>query len=118
MQYGRVFLAGDAAHIVPPTGAKGLNLAMNDVRLLADALVRYYHDGDGTALESYSERALRRVWLAQDFSEDVIRLLHKLDGGPYEQATQLARLDQMFRSEAAQRAFAEVYAGVPPTLDF
>ena len=117
MQYGRLFLAGDAAHIVPPTGAKGLNLAMNDVRLLADALVRWYRDGDGSGLETYSERALRRVWLAQDFSEDVIRLLHKLDGGPYEQATQLARLDHMFRSEVAQRAFAEVYAGVPPTLD-
>lgn len=118
MQHGRLFLAGDAAHIVPPTGAKGLNLAMNDVRLLADALVRHYRDGDATALASYSERALRRVWLAQDFSEDVIRLLHALDGGMYEQATQLARLDHLFRSEAAQRAFAEVYAGVPPTFDF
>ena len=117
MRHGRLFLAGDAAHIVPPTGAKGLNLAMNDVRLLADALVRHYRSGDATGLESYSERALRRVWLAQDFSEDVIRLLHKLDGGPYEQATQLARLDHMFRSEAAQRAFAEVYAGIPPAFD-
>ncbi|HEU4702441.1 MAG TPA: 4-hydroxybenzoate 3-monooxygenase [Conexibacter sp.] len=117
MQHGRLFLAGDAAHIVPPTGAKGLNLAMNDVRLLADALARHYRDGDATALETYSERALRRVWLAQDFSEDVIRLLHKLEGGTYEQATQLARLDHLFRSESAQRAFAEVYAGVPPTFE-
>jgi p-hydroxybenzoate 3-monooxygenase len=91
---------------------------MNDVRLLADALVRHYRDGDATALETYSERALRRVWLAQDFSEDVIRLLHDLGAGPYEQATQLARLDHLFRSEDAQRAFAEVYAGVPPTFDF
>jgi p-hydroxybenzoate 3-monooxygenase len=118
MQHGRLFLAGDAAHIVPPTGAKGLNLAMNDVRLLADALVRHYRDGDATALASYSERALRRVWLAQDFSDDVIRLLHRLDAGPHEHTTQLARLDHLFRSEAAQCAFAEVYAGIPPSFDF
>ena len=118
MQHGRLFLAGDAAHIVPPTGAKGLNLAVNDVRLLAEALVRYYRDGDSSGLETYSERALRRVWLAQDFSDEVIRLLHKLDGGPYERGMQLARLEHLFRSRAAQRAFAEVYAGLPATLEF
>src|SRR5205823_13671308 len=76
MQHGRLFLAGDAAHIVPPTGAKGLNLAVNDVRLLGDALVEYYRRGTGAGLEGYSAAARRRVWRAQDFSNYMTQLLH------------------------------------------
>ncbi len=117
MQYGRLFLAGDAAHIVPPTGAKGLNLAVNDARLLAAALVAFYR-GDPSALERYSETALRRVWRAQDFSNYMTQLLHDLGHGPYDRRLQLARLDYLSRSEAAARSLAENYAGLPAEPDF
>ena len=83
MQYGRLFLAGDAAHIVPPTGAKGLNLAVNDVRLLAAALAGWYRTGSSAALDGYSAAALRRVWRAQDFSNYMTQLLHDLGGGAF-----------------------------------
>ncbi|MGE5617422.1 MAG: FAD-dependent monooxygenase, partial [Candidatus Woesearchaeota archaeon] len=118
MQYGRLFLAGDAAHIVPPTGAKGLNLAVNDARLLAAALAARYRDGSAQALESYSETALRRVWRAQDFSNYMTQLLHDLGHGPYDRRLQLARLEYLSRSEAAARSLAENYAGLPAAPDF
>src|SRR3954454_23131652 len=84
MQHGRLFLAGDAAHIVPPTGAKGLNLAVNDVRLLADALHAHYEDSHDALLDAYSTNALRRVWRAHEYSNYMTRLLHDLGEGPYE----------------------------------
>jgi p-hydroxybenzoate 3-monooxygenase len=118
MQHGRLFLAGDAAHIVPATGAKGLNLAVNDVRLLAAALAAYYRDGSQTALDGYSAAALRRVWRAQDFSSYMTMLLHDTGGGPFEQRLQLARLAYLERSEAAARSLAENYAGLPAQPDF
>jgi p-hydroxybenzoate 3-monooxygenase len=118
MRHGRLFLAGDAAHIVPPTGAKGLNLAVNDVRLLAAALAAFYDHGDTAALDRYSASALRRVWRAQDFSNYMTQLLHDLGDGPFGRELQLARLDYIERSEAAARSLAENYVGLPATADF
>jgi p-hydroxybenzoate 3-monooxygenase len=119
MQHGNLFLAGDAAHIVPPTGAKGLNLAVNDVRLLADALGAFFGDDSSrTLLDAYSEHALRRVWRAQDFSNTMTQLLHDLGRGPFEQGLQRARLDYLGRSEAAARSLAENYVGLPTAADF
>jgi p-hydroxybenzoate 3-monooxygenase len=118
MQYGRLFLAGDAAHIVPPTGAKGLNLAVNDARLLAAALLSWYRDGRPAALENYTRTALRRVWRAQDFSNYMTQLLHDLGDGPYHRRLQLARLDYLARSKAAATSLAENYAGLPAAGDF
>jgi p-hydroxybenzoate 3-monooxygenase len=118
MQHGRLLLAGDAAHIVPPTGAKGLNLAVNDVRLLAPAIAAFLGDGSREALDGYSTAALRRVWRAQDFSNFMTQLLHDLGGGPFERNLQLARLDYLERSEAAARMLAENYVGLPAAPDF
>ncbi len=118
MQHGNLFLAGDAAHIVPPTGAKGLNLAVNDVRLLAAGLASWYVDGDRRRLDGYSQTALRRVWRAQDFSNFMTTMLHQLGDGPYTQQLQLSRLDYLQRSEAAEASFAENYVGLPATDDF
>jgi p-hydroxybenzoate 3-monooxygenase len=118
MRHGRLVLAGDAAHIVPPTGAKGLNLAVNDVRLLAPAIAAFLRDGAGEALDGYSDAALRRVWRAQDFSNYMTQLLHDLGGGAFERKLQLARLDYLERSEAAARMFAENYVGLPAEEDF
>jgi p-hydroxybenzoate 3-monooxygenase len=118
LRYERLFLAGDAAHIVPPTGAKGLNLAVNDVRLLAAALADWYRSGDDTALERYSDTALKRVWRAQDFSAYMTQLLHDLGGGPFQQRLQLSRLDYLARSRAASHSYAENYVGLPAESDF
>jgi p-hydroxybenzoate 3-monooxygenase len=119
MQYGKLFLAGDSAHIVPPTGAKGLNLAVNDVRLLAAAMAAHFADGDDALLAAYSENALRRVWRAQDFSNYMTQLLHRLDDGdPFGARLQLSRLEQLKRSEAARRNLAENYVGLPAADDF
>jgi p-hydroxybenzoate 3-monooxygenase len=118
MQHGRLFLAGDAAHIVPPTGAKGLNLAVNDVRLLSAALRDYYTDGSTGGLEGYTKAAVRRVWRAQDFSNYMTQLLHDLGGGPFERGLQLARLEYLTRSEAAATSLAENYVGLPAAPDF
>jgi p-hydroxybenzoate 3-monooxygenase len=117
MQYGRVFLAGDAAHIVPPTGAKGLNLAVNDARLMAAAIAEWNETGSTRGLDAYSQTALRRVWRAQDFSNYMTQLLHDLGGGPFERKLQVARLDYLSRSEAAARSLAENYAGLPAAPD-
>jgi p-hydroxybenzoate 3-monooxygenase len=118
LRYNRLFLAGDSAHIVPPTGAKGLNLAVNDVRLLAAALTSWYRDGSMDDLDGYSERALRRVWRAQDFSNYMTQLLHDLGQGEFQTRLQLARLDYIERSEAAAHSLAENYVGLPAESDF
>jgi p-hydroxybenzoate 3-monooxygenase len=113
MRFGRLFLAGDAAHIVPPTGAKGLNLAAADVRVLSEALVEYYRSGSETLLGEYSSRALARVWKAARFSWWFTTLMHKLSDDPFARKLQLAELDYLSGSEAASRVVAENYAGLP-----
>jgi p-hydroxybenzoate 3-monooxygenase len=113
MQHGRLFLAGDAAHIVPPTGAKGLNLAVADVRVLADALTAWYRDGDETALRSYSQRALRRVWRAEHFSWWMTTMLHRLPGGDeFDAKLQLSQLAYLTASRPAATSFAENYVAL------
>lgn len=118
MQRGRLFLAGDSAHIVPPTGAKGLNLAVNDVRLLAPALTELVRSGNTKRADGYTDAALRRVWRAQDFSNYMTQMLHDLGGGPFQRRMQLARLEYVDRSEAAARSLAENYVGLPAEPDF
>jgi p-hydroxybenzoate 3-monooxygenase len=114
MQHGRLFLAGDAAHIVPPTGAKGLNLAVADVRALAAGLVAWYRHGDRAGLDGYSARCLRRVWRVQEFSTAMSTMLHQVPGGdPFDDRLARARLEWIFRSEAAARSLAENYVGLP-----
>jgi p-hydroxybenzoate 3-monooxygenase len=112
MRYGSLFLAGDAAHIVPPTGAKGLNLAIADVALLAPALIDWFRAGTSTGLDMYSETALRRVWRAQDFSNYMTALLHRHDD-EFENLRQLARLRYVADSQAAAQSLAENYVGLP-----
>jgi p-hydroxybenzoate 3-monooxygenase len=113
MQYGRLFLAGDAAHIVPATGAKGLNLAVADVRLLAAALAAWYRDGDGSLLDRYSSDALRRVWRAEHFSWFMTSMLHRLEGGDaFDVKLQLAQLAYVCSSEKAAASLAENYVGL------
>ena len=114
MQYGKLFLAGDSAHIVPPTGAKGLNLAVADVRLLARALVEFYRSGNRQLLERYSESCLRRVWKVQRFSWWMTSMLHRFaDDNPFDQRRQLAELDYVTSSRAASQTLAENYVGLP-----
>ena len=114
MQCGRLFLAGDAAHIVPPTGAKGLNLAVADVRILAEAMAEFYRSGATQLLDGYSERCLRRVWLVQRFSLWMTGMLHKFPGNDrFEEHRQLADLDYLTSSRAAAQSFAENYVGLP-----
>jgi p-hydroxybenzoate 3-monooxygenase len=113
MQFGRLFLAGDAAHIVPPTGAKGLNLAIGDVKLLAEALVAWYRTGSDELLRSYSTRCLRRVWRAEHFSWWMTSMLHLLPGGdPFDVRLQLSQLRYVTSSEPAARSLAENYVGL------
>ncbi|MDR5838651.1 4-hydroxybenzoate 3-monooxygenase [Caballeronia sp. LZ034LL] len=112
MQSGKLFLAGDAAHIVPPTGAKGLNLAVSDVRVLNAALIDFYKEGSGEKLARYTETALKRVWRAEHFSWWMTRMLHKLeDTSPFEQRLQVAELEHVTTSRAAAIALAENYVG-------
>ena len=118
MRYQRLLLVGDAAHIVPPTGAKGLNLAVNDARLLAAALADRYETGDASDLDAYPSSALRRVWRAQDFSNYMTQLLHDLGPDPFQQRLQLSRFDYLSRSQAYARSLAENYAGLPAAPDF
>jgi p-hydroxybenzoate 3-monooxygenase len=114
MQFGRLFLAGDSAHIVPPTGAKGLNLAVADVRVLAAALAEYYRSGATQLLQQYSEKCLRRVWKVQRFSWWMTSMLHRFaDDNPFDVRRQLAELDYVTSSRAASQTLAENYVGLP-----
>ncbi len=114
MQYGRLFLAGDSAHIVPPTGAKGMNLAVSDVKFLTQALDVYYRKGSRELLNAYSATCLRRVWKAQRFSAWMTLLLHKIPGQcPFDTRRQLAELDYVTSSQAASTTLAENYVGLP-----
>jgi p-hydroxybenzoate 3-monooxygenase len=114
MQYGRLFLAGDAAHVVPPTGAKGLNLAVADVRVLAKGLADHYANNRSALLESYSATVLRRIWKAQRFSWWMTSLLHRFpDSDAFQHRVQLADLDYVTGSRAASAALAENYVGLP-----
>jgi p-hydroxybenzoate 3-monooxygenase len=114
MQFGHLFLAGDAAHIVPPTGAKGLNLAVADVRVLAAALSSFYSTGSSDLLAQYSSTCLRRVWKVQRFSWWMTQLLHRFpDQSPFDHRRQLADLDYVTSSRAASQSLAENYVGLP-----
>jgi p-hydroxybenzoate 3-monooxygenase len=117
LRFGRLFLAGDAAHIVPPTGAKGLNLAVSDVFYLSEALRDFYRTGPGeqgeAALNGYSERALRRIWRAERFSWWMTRQLHRFDSDAFDEKLQQTELEHLFESRAAQTSMAENYIGLP-----
>ena len=114
MQNGKMFLAGDAAHIVPPTGAKGLNLAVADVRIMAQAFAEFYATGKTHLLENYSQKCLRRVWKAQRFSWWMTSMLHRFDtDNAFDQRRQLAELDYVTSSRAAMTTLAENYVGLP-----
>jgi p-hydroxybenzoate 3-monooxygenase len=113
MRFGRLFLAGDASHIVPPTGAKGLNLAASDVRYLSRALIEHYKERSDAGIDHYSARALARVWKAERFSWWMTMTLHRISDNPFDHRLQLAELDYLFRSKAAATAFAENYVGLP-----
>ena len=116
MRHGRLFLAGDAAHIVPPTGAKGLNLAVADVRVLSEALTAYYRSGRVDLLDAYSSTALRRVWRAEHFSWWMTSLLHHFpDADAFQHKLQLSQLDYVATSRAAAKTLAENYVGLPMT---
>jgi p-hydroxybenzoate 3-monooxygenase len=114
MRHGSLFLAGDSAHIVPPTGAKGLNLAASDVAYLSDALIRYFSERSSDGIDSYSARALARVWKSERFSWQLTTLMHRFpDDGPFERRMQVAELEYIASSEAAQKSIAENYVGLP-----
>jgi p-hydroxybenzoate 3-monooxygenase len=113
LRFGKLFLAGDAAHIVPPTGAKGLNLAVSDVFYLYEALRAYYKEGTEGGVEQYSARCLRRIWRAERFSWWMTRALHHFPGDAFDQRMQQVELDYLFESRAAQAALAENYVGLP-----
>ncbi|MEX0366665.1 MAG: 4-hydroxybenzoate 3-monooxygenase [Ruegeria sp.] len=114
MRYGRLFLAGDAAHIVPPTGAKGLNSAGSDIQYLYHALLNHYESGDDSGLDSYSQKALARIWKAQRFSWWMTSMLHVFPDSPaYDRRLQETELDYLFSSQAGLRSLAENYVGLP-----
>jgi p-hydroxybenzoate 3-monooxygenase len=117
LRFGRLFLAGDAGHIVPPTGAKGLNLAASDVKFLSGAIIEYYKDKSAAGLDAYSARCLRRIWKAERFSWWFTSLMHNFDGdNPIDGKLRESELDYLLHSEVAQRSLAENYVGLP--LDF
>ena len=114
MRHGSLLLCGDAAHIVPPTGAKGLNLAASDVHYAAEALSSFFKRGDNDAIEGYSAKALARVWKSERFSWSLTKLMHRFpEDGPFERAMQVAELDYIASSKAAQTSIAENYVGLP-----
>jgi p-hydroxybenzoate 3-monooxygenase len=117
MQFGKLYLAGDAVHIVPPTGAKGMNLAIADVRVLAQGLAEYYKSGATALLERYSEICLRRVWKVQRFSWWMTSMMHRFpDANPFDHRRQVAELDYVTSSQAAAKSLAENYVGLPMEL--
>ncbi len=117
MQFGKLYLAGDAVHIVPPTGAKGMNLAIADVRVLAQSLAEYYGSGATALLQRYSEICLRRVWKVQRFSWWMTSMLHRFpDANPFDRRRQVAELDYVTSSRAAAKSLAENYVGLPMEL--
>jgi p-hydroxybenzoate 3-monooxygenase len=112
LQFGRLFLSGDAAHIVPPTGAKGMNLALRDVSVLSDAMARFFKTRDTSLLDGYSSSCLRRVWRAQHFSWWMTSMLHRFpDNDAYQTQLQLAQLAYTVNSHAAATSLAENYVG-------
>lgn len=114
MRHGSLFLAGDSAHIVPPTGAKGLNLAASDVAYLSEALIDWFQTGTSAGIDDYSARALARVWKSERFSWHLTKLMHRFpDDGPFERRMQMAELEYIATSEAAQKSIAENYVGLP-----
>ncbi len=114
MQYGRLFLAGDAAHIVPPTGAKGMNLAIADIRHLARALTQFYQQKQTTLLDAYSATCVRRVWRAEHFSWWMTSMLHRFpDDDLFQQRMQRAQLEYTVNSRASATSLAENYVGLP-----
>jgi p-hydroxybenzoate 3-monooxygenase len=114
MRFGRLFLAGDAAHIVPPTGAKGMNLAIADVQVLAQGLEAFYREGSTKGLDTYSAACLSRVWKVQRFSWWMTSLLHRFsDETPFDHRRQLAELEYIVSSRAAAQSLAENYVGLP-----
>jgi len=118
MRFGRMFLAGDAAHIVPPTGAKGLNLAATDVKYLSNALIEYYQDKTEAGIDTYSERCLKRIWKGERFSWWFTQLMHRFPGtdaglGSFGQKMQEAELEYLVSSKAASTVLAENYVGLP-----
>ena len=114
MRFGRLYLAGDAAHIVPPTGAKGLNLASSDVKYLSGALIEHYRERSDAGLDTYSQRALSRVWRAERFSWWLTTLMHRFpDTDGFGQKLQEAELDYLVNSRAMSTALAENYVGLP-----
>jgi p-hydroxybenzoate 3-monooxygenase len=114
MRHGSLLLCGDAAHIVPPTGAKGLNLAASDVHYASEALIGFFGRGEGEAIARYSDKALARVWKSERFSWSLTRLMHRFpEDGPFERAMQVAELDYIAWSRAAQTSIAENYVGLP-----
>ena len=118
LRFGRLFLAGDAAHIVPPTGAKGLNLAMSDVAALADALIEYFDEKSDAGIDAYSAKVLSRIWKAERFSWWMTSLLHTFpETGPFGRRIQRAEFDYLAFSRAAQQSLAENYTGLPAEPD-
>ncbi len=114
MRHGSLFLAGDAAHIVPPTGAKGLNLASSDVAYLSDALIAFFKANDQDGIANFEAKALARIWKASRFSWQLTRLMHRFpDDGAFDRKMQLAELDYIASSETARKAIAENYVGLP-----
>ena len=114
MRCGRLYLAGDAAHIVPPTGAKGMNLAVADIRVLAQAFADFYRAERGDGLDAYSEKCLARVWKAQRFSWWMTLMLHRFaSDGAFDQRRQRAELEYVAGSRAASLSLAENYVGLP-----
>jgi p-hydroxybenzoate 3-monooxygenase len=114
MRHGRLFLAGDAAHIVPPTGAKGMNLAVADVQVLAQALRGFYDSGRSDGLDGYSQTCLRRVWKVQRFSWWMTTLLHRFEtDNAFDRRRQLAELEYIVGSRAGAQTLAENYVGLP-----
>jgi p-hydroxybenzoate 3-monooxygenase len=113
LRFGKLFLAGDAAHIVPPTGAKGLNLAVSDVFYLYEALRSFYREKSQRGIEEYSARCLRRIWRAERFSWWMTRHLHRFPGDAFDTRMQQTELEYLFESHAAQAALAENYVGLP-----